>query len=93
MTEKGRLQPFVAVTKSNVYAMSAKGNFRPLTALHWLHSRRPLADQEAAVRTTSILLQMTQSGICHPMGSVLEMEDRSVCDKLLDLEGKSSAPL
>jgi hypothetical protein len=52
MADLGRLQPFVAVTKSIAFAMPAKGNLRPLTVVHWSLAQWPLADQKAAVRIT-----------------------------------------
>ncbi len=35
MTDLGRLQPFVAVTQTNPFAMPAKGSLRPETVIHW----------------------------------------------------------
>jgi len=52
MTELGRLQPFVAVTQSNPFAMPAKGSLRPGTALRWDLNQGPLVDQKAAVWKT-----------------------------------------
>ncbi len=49
MTELGRLQPFVAVIQSNVFAMPAKGNFRPKAAVYSVLGQGPLADHKPVV--------------------------------------------
>jgi hypothetical protein len=50
MAGLGRLQPFVAVTQSNAFAMPAKGSLRPETVIHWGHAQGPLTDQKADIR-------------------------------------------
>ncbi len=50
MADLGRLQPFVAVTQSNAFAMPAKGNLRPGTAIHIVLGQGPLADHKTVVR-------------------------------------------
>ncbi len=47
MAVMGRLRPFVAVTQSIAFAMPAKGNFRPETAIRGGLGQRPLPDQKA----------------------------------------------
>jgi hypothetical protein len=46
----GRLQPFVAVTQSIAFAMPAKGNLRPETAIRGGLGQRPLTDQKGDIR-------------------------------------------
>ena len=50
MADSGRLQPFVAVTRSNALAMPAKGNLRPETVIHWDHAEGLLPDQKTDIR-------------------------------------------
>ena len=50
MAEMGRLQPFVAVTQSDAFAVPAKGSLRPISVVRWNYSQWPLTDQKAAVR-------------------------------------------
>jgi acyl-CoA synthetase (AMP-forming)/AMP-acid ligase II len=52
MSYWGRFQPFVAVTRSNTFAMPAKGILRPEIAVRSRIGQGPLPDREAAVRMT-----------------------------------------
>jgi hypothetical protein len=54
MADLGRLQPFVAVTQSIAFAMPAKGNLRPKSAVHSGLAQCPLADRKAVVRATPL---------------------------------------
>jgi hypothetical protein len=49
MAVSGRLQPFVAVTQSNAFAVPAKGNLRPETVIALRLAQCPLTDQKAAI--------------------------------------------
>jgi hypothetical protein len=58
MAESGRLQPFVAVTRSNTFAMPAKGNLRPETVVRETLRQGPFQDQKAVVGPTANLLPL-----------------------------------
>jgi hypothetical protein len=68
MTVVGRLQPFVAVTRSIAFAMPAKGENRPQTAIHGDHAQGQLPDQKATFEPIAAVqngLFLGNVGICH----------------------------
>jgi hypothetical protein len=64
MAVMGRLQPFVAVTQSIAFAMPAKGNLRPTTAIQARRRERPFPDRRADIVSEEIVVRRTNPRDC-----------------------------